>query len=70
MSYEDWTQIYEQMKAVFQRDKELTHIDISINIQPVKSEKKTAKNHNGVYVKIMDWVKGETINFVDIVLKK
>jgi hypothetical protein len=43
MSYEDWIQIYEQMKAVFQRDKELTHIDISINIQPVKSEKKTAK---------------------------
>ena len=43
MSYEDWTQIYEQMKAVFARDKELTHIDISINIQPVKSEKKAAK---------------------------
>jgi hypothetical protein len=31
------------MKDVFQRDKELTHIDISINIQPVKNEKKTAK---------------------------
>ena len=43
MSYEDWIQIYEQMKSVFARDKELTHIDISINIQPVKSEKKTAK---------------------------
>jgi len=43
MSYDDWTQIYEQMKAVFARDKELTHIDISINIQPVKSEKKAAK---------------------------
>lgn len=33
-------------------------------------EKKTAKNHNGLYVKIMDWVKGEPIKFVDIVLKK
>ena len=33
-------------------------------------EKKTAQNHNGVYVKTMDWVKGEPIKFVDIVLKK
>ena len=33
-------------------------------------ENKTAHNHNGVYVKIMDWVKGESINFVDIVSKK
>ncbi len=33
-------------------------------------EKKTAKNHNGEYVKIMDWVKGETIRFVDIVIKR
>ena len=33
-------------------------------------EKKTAANHNGVYVKIMDWVKGESIKFVDIVNKK
>jgi len=30
-------------------------------------EKKTATNHNGVYVKIMDWVKGKPIKFVDIV---
>jgi hypothetical protein len=30
-------------------------------------EKKTAKNHNGVYVKIMDWVNDKPINFVDIV---
>lgn len=30
-------------------------------------EKKIATNHNGVYVKIMDWKKGETIKFVDIV---
>ena len=33
-------------------------------------EKKTAQNHNGIYVKTMDWVKGEPIRFVDIVLKK
>ena len=33
-------------------------------------EKKTAQNHNGVYVKIMDWIKGETIKFVDIVGKQ
>jgi hypothetical protein len=43
MSYDNWIQIYEQMKDVFSKDKELTHIDISINIQPVKTEKKTAK---------------------------
>ena len=30
-------------------------------------EKKTAQNHNGVYVKIMDWVKGAPIKFFDIV---
>jgi len=29
-------------------------------------EKKIAKNHNGAYVIIMDWVKGSTIKFVDI----
>jgi len=32
-------------------------------------EKKTAKNHNGVYVKIMDWASGLTIRFVDMVSK-
>lgn len=32
-------------------------------------DKKISKNHNGVYVKIMDWIKGETILFVDIVSK-
>ena len=29
-------------------------------------DKKIAKNHNGIYVKIMDWVKGEPIKFVEI----
>lgn len=32
-------------------------------------EKKTAKNHNGVYVQIMDWVASQTIRFVDMVGK-
>lgn len=32
-------------------------------------EKKTANNHNGVYVKIMDWVNGEPIKFVEILNK-
>jgi hypothetical protein len=30
-------------------------------------ENKTAQNHNGVYVKIMDWKEGKIIRFVDIV---
>jgi hypothetical protein len=30
-------------------------------------ENKTAKNHNGVYVKIMDWVNNQIVRFVDIV---
>jgi hypothetical protein len=29
--------------------------------------KKEPNNHNGIYVKIMDWVKGKPIKFVDIV---
>ena len=29
-------------------------------------DKKTAKNHNGIYAQTMDWVKGEPIKFVDI----
>jgi len=33
-------------------------------------KKKIAQNHNGDYVKIMDWVKGEPIKFVDILSKK
>ena len=33
-------------------------------------EKKTALNHNGIYVKTMDWVIGEPIKFIDIVSKQ
>lgn len=32
-------------------------------------EKKMAKNHNGVYVEIMDWVSDHTIRFVDLISK-
>ncbi|MBK6699285.1 MAG: hypothetical protein IPG55_05180 [Saprospiraceae bacterium] len=32
--------------------------------------KKTAQNHNGDYVKIMDWVNDKPIKFVDIVSKQ
>ena len=32
----------------------------------VGCDKKTSKNHNGIYIKIMDWVKGEPIKFVEI----
>lgn len=43
MSEQDLKAIYWQMKAIFARDKELTHIDISFHIQKVKSEPKRAK---------------------------
>ncbi len=33
-------------------------------------EKKTATNHNGIYVKIMDWEKGQPVKFLEIVLNK
>jgi len=35
----------------------------------VGCEKKTAKKHNGVYVKTMDWINDKPIMFVDIVSK-
>jgi hypothetical protein len=45
--------------------------DDRIEEKPCKGcENKSAKNHNGTYVKTMDWVKGEPINFVDIVSKQ
>jgi len=43
MKFEDYKLIYEQMVEVFQRDKDLTHIEITFHIQPVKIEKKVAK---------------------------
>jgi len=43
MRFEDFKLIYEEMAEVFKRDKELTHIEITIEIQPVATEKKTAK---------------------------
>jgi hypothetical protein len=44
--------------------------DYLIEIPCPGCENKTAKNHNGTYVKTMDWLKGEPIKFVDIVSKK
>jgi hypothetical protein len=44
--------------------------DYIVEKQCAGCENKTAKNHNGVYVKIMDWKKGEPIKFMDIALKK
>lgn len=43
MSSQDLLAVYEEMKAVFARDKELTDIEVIFKIQPVKKEKKTAR---------------------------
>jgi hypothetical protein len=43
MKFEDFKLIYEEMYNVFQRDKELTHIEVIFHIKPVVSEKKVAK---------------------------
>jgi hypothetical protein len=43
--------------------------DIIIEKPCLGCEAKTAKNHNGIYVKTMDWVNGQIIRFVDIVIK-
>jgi len=43
MKFEDFKLIYEEMYSVFQRDKELTHIEIEFHIKPVVNEKKVAK---------------------------
>lgn len=39
----DWMQIESFMEGLVKQDPELTHIDISLEIQDVKSEKKTAR---------------------------
>jgi len=43
MNSEDLLAIYEEMKAVFARDKDLTHIEVIFKIQPIKTEKKIAR---------------------------
>lgn len=43
MESKDWLEIYTEMRRVFERDKELTHIEVTFNIKPVVSEKKVAK---------------------------
>jgi primosomal protein N'' len=42
-SKHDWMQIESFMEGLIKQDPELTHIDISLEIQDVKSEKKTAR---------------------------
>ena len=41
--------------------------DCIVEKQCAGCEKKTAKSHNGDYVKIMDWVKDKPVKFIDIV---
>ena len=43
MDSKDWAEIYAEMRSVFERDKELTHIEVVFHIKPVVSEKKVAK---------------------------
>lgn len=43
MSIEEWQVIEKEMREVFKRDKTLTHIEISFNIQPVTTEKKISR---------------------------
>lgn len=43
MNYEQWIQIYEQMKKVLLMDETLTHIDLSFHIKPVTTEQKRAR---------------------------
>ena len=43
MSIEEWQLIEKEMRLVFERDKTLTHIEVSFNVQPVTSEKKIAR---------------------------
>ena len=43
MDSKDWAEIYNEMRSVFERDKELTHIQVTFHIKPVVSEKKVAK---------------------------
>jgi hypothetical protein len=43
MKYDEWIAIYEEMKAVFERDKELTNIELDFKIKPITTEKKIAR---------------------------
>ena len=43
MSIEEWQVIEKEMREVFERDKTLTHIEVSFNVQPVTTEKKIAR---------------------------
>ena len=43
--------------------------DVIIETKCLGCSKKTPINHNGTYVNIMDWKKGEVLRFLDVVLK-
>ena len=43
MSIEEWQVIEKEMRLVFERDKTLTHIEVSFNVQPVTTNKKIAR---------------------------
>lgn len=43
MNYDQWIQVYEQMKDVLLRDPTLTHIDLLFHIKPVTTEPKRAR---------------------------
>lgn len=64
MSCKSETVIIKGEETLFERKD-----DYSIEKLCSGCEKKTAQNHNGVYVKIMDWVSGQTIRFVEMVSK-
>lgn len=43
MKEQDWKDLYEAMKDLFNKDKELTNIVIDFSIKPVVTEKKIAR---------------------------
>tara|TARA_R110000822_G_scaffold98680_1_gene223155 strand:+ start:24 stop:179 length:156 start_codon:yes stop_codon:yes gene_type:complete len=43
MTFEEYKLIYEEMSELFKKDKTLTHIEVSFNIQKIKTEKKIAR---------------------------
>ena len=43
MNFDDFQRLYEEMISLMSKDTEITHIDVSFHIKPVKSEKKIAR---------------------------
>jgi hypothetical protein len=65
MSCKNYTVIIPGEVTLFEKKE-----DQIIEKQCAGCEKKTAQNHNGEYVIIMDWVNNKTIKFVDIASKQ